>query len=238
MDNGSTEAATREWLASCRGRPRLHVLSRPGVFNYSALNNAAAEYARGDYLCFLNNDVEVITPEWLDDMVGYAMQAGVGCVGAKLSDANRAIQHGGILLGVNGVAAHAFRNRSADASGYFGRLRVASNYSAVTGACLAVKRSIFFAAGGLDAQSLPVTFNDVDLCLKVIALGYRNVVTPFAELVHFESSSRDRDDAPENAALYQAATLAMMSRYRAIIERVPGYAPPLTRTNDDFSIRV
>jgi GT2 family glycosyltransferase len=236
VDNGSREAATHDLVALWRARPGVTVLSRPGVFNFSALNNDAAEAASGEYLCFLNNDTEAIAPGWLDDMVGYAMQDGVGCVGAKLYDASSGIQHAGIVLGGDAIALHAFRNRPSGAPGYFGRLRVASNYAAVTGACMVAKRSIFVAAGGFDARSLPVAFSDVDLCLRVGALGYRNVVTPFAELSHFEAASRDRDDAPANAAQFNASRLIMMERHGATIRRDPFYSPHLARGGADFSI--
>lgn len=133
---------------------------------------------------------------------------------------------------------HAFRSDLADAPGYFGRTRIASNYSAVTGACHVVKRSIFFTVGGFDAQAFPITYSDIDLCLRIMALGCRNVVTPVANLFHFEVSSRARDDAPQNITQFQAAQRSMVERHGAIIARDPCYSRHLTREHDDFSIGV
>ncbi|MGO9685145.1 MAG: glycosyltransferase [Steroidobacteraceae bacterium] len=217
----------------------MHVLRYPGEFNYSLLNNRGAEHSRSDYICFLNNDTIVITPDWLEDMVGYASQSGVGCVGAKLYYTNGAVQHAGIVLGLGEVSGHVFLNRSRDDSGYFGRLLVASNYSAVTGACLLVRRSIFIEVGGFDESELPVTFNDIDFCIKVRSSGYRNVVTPYAELFHFESTSRGHDgDAPETALRRKGEVQVMRRRHGILLERDPCYSPNLTLIRDDFSIAV
>ena len=238
VDNGSVQPATIDLLKCYRNDARIHVLSQPGAFNYSALNNRAAEYSRADYLCLLNNDTVVITPDWLEDMVGYASQPGVGCVGAKLYYANGRVQHAGIVLDPSAVARHAFLNRARQDPGYFGRLRVASNYSAVTGACLVVKRSIFAAAGGLDEKELPVAFNDVDLCLKVRSLGYRNVVTPFAELFHFESGSRDYENTPEKRLRFAKDMQVMRDRYGADLARDPCYLPHFPGAPGDFVMAV
>jgi O-antigen biosynthesis protein len=237
VDNGSAESVTTDLLAHYGRIERIRVLQHPGEFNYSLLNNRAAEYSRSDYVCFLNNDTVVITPDWLEDMVGYASQSGVGCVGAKLYYANGAVQHAGIVLGLGDVSGHVFLNRSRDEPGYFGRLLVASNYSAVTGACLLVRRSIFMDVGGFDERELPVTFNDIDFCIKVRSSGYRNVVTPYAELFHFESASRGHDDdAPEKALRLKGEVQVMRKRHGVLLERDPCYSPHLTLTRDDFSI--
>jgi O-antigen biosynthesis protein len=148
VDNGSSELSTLEQLKGYQEDDRIRVLRQPGAFNYSALNNRAAEYSRADYLCLLNNDTVIITPDWLEDMVGYAAQSGVGCVGAKLYYPSGTIQHAGVVLNPSDVARHVFLNRARDEPGYFGRLAVASNYSAVTGACLLVSRSIYTQVGG------------------------------------------------------------------------------------------
>ncbi len=237
VDNGSAEAVTTDLLAYYGRIERIHVLRYPGEFNYSLLNNRGAEHSRSDYICFLNNDTVVITPDWLEDMVGYASQSGVGCVGAKLYYANGAVQHAGIVLGLGGVSGHVFLNRSRDETGYFGRLLVASNYSAVTGACLLVRRSIFMEVGGFDESELPVTYNDIDFCIKVRSSGYRNVVTPYAELFHFESASRGHDDdTPEKALRLKGEVQVMRKRHGILLERDPCYSPHLTLTRDDFSI--
>jgi len=239
VDNGSVEASTVDLLDTYQDDDSISVLRQPGAFNYAALNNRAAEHSRGDYLCLLNNDTVVITPDWLEDMVGYASQPGVGCVGAKLYYANGTIQHAGVVLGLalGGVAGHAFLNRGRGDPGYFGRLQVASNYSALTGACLLVNRSIYVDVGGLDESDLIVGFNDIDFCIKVMLLGYRNVFTPFSELFHYESSSRGRDDTPKNLLRLEKERLVMKRRYGSLLDSDPYYSPHLTRTQDDFSLR-
>ena len=238
VDNDSVRPATIDLLKHYRNDARIRVLSHPGAFNYSALNNRAAEYSRADYLCLLNNDTVVITPDWLEDMVGYASQPGVGCVGAKLYYANGRIQHAGVVVDRSPVTRHVFLTRPRQDPGYFGRLRVASNYSAVTGACLVVKRSTFIAAGGLDEKAFPVAFNDIDLCLKVRALGYRNVVTPFAELFHFESSSRGYEDTLEERLRFAKGMRVMRDRHGGDVARDPCYSPHLAGAPDDFLIAV
>jgi GT2 family glycosyltransferase len=234
VDNGSVRSATVDLLKCYRHDSRITVLSHPGAFNYAALNNRAAASSRAEYLCLLNNDTLVITPDWLDDMMGYASQPGVGCVGAKLYYANGRVQHAGLVLDPSAVARHAFLNRPRKDPGYFGRLRVASNYSAVTAACLVVRRSIFMAAGGFDAEELPVAFNDIDFCLKVRSLGYRNVVTPFAELFHFESMSRGYEDTPEKRLRFAEEMQVMRDRHGADLARDPCWLPRFPGVGDDF----
>jgi O-antigen biosynthesis protein len=203
----------------------------------SEIDNMAAERSRADYLCFLGDGIEIITPEWLDDMIGYGMQPGVGCVGAKLHHRNGTIRHAGIVLGVRGLASHAFADRGRDDTGYFGRLRAASNYSAVTGACLLVRRSIFIDAGGFDAR-LSAMSRDVDFCLKVMLLGYRNVVTPFARMFHLKVSNPHDDGTAESRRRIDRERSILVSRYGDLLENDRCYSPNLTRSKNDFSIRV
>lgn len=238
VDNGSIQPATADLVEHYRNDGRIHVLSHPSAFNYSALNNRAAEHSGADYICLLNNDTVVMTPDWLEDMVGYASQPDVGCVGAKLLYPNGTIQHAGIVINLFGVTRHVFAHRSREDPGYFGRLLVASNYSAVTAACLLVKRSIYMQAGGLDENELPVTSSDIDFCLKVRSLGYRNVVTPFVELVHFESSSRGLDSTPEKILRFEKEMQVLRNRHSRYIECDPCYSPHLGLIPDDFSIAV
>lgn len=238
VDNDSMQPATSDVLKCYRNDTRIHVRAHPGAFNYSALNNRAAECSRADYLCFLNNDTLVITPDWLEDMVGYASQPGVGCVGAKLYYANGRVQHAGIVVDPSEVARHVFRNRPRQDPGYFGRLLVASNYSALTGACLVVKRSIFTAAGGFDEKEFAVAFNDVDFCLKVRSLGYRNILTPFAELFHLESSSRGYEDTPEKRLRLEKEMQVMRDRHGGAIARDPCYLPRFSAVPDGFVVAV
>ncbi|WP_170300794.1 glycosyltransferase family 2 protein [Rhodoplanes serenus] len=236
VDNDSVEIATRELLDSWRHDGAIRMVPAPGPFNYSALNNLGVARSSGDLVCFLNNDTEVISPDWLDDMVGYALQDGVGCVGAKLYYENGTVQHAGVVTGIGPVAGHVFLNEDREANGYFGRLRVASNYSAVTGACMLMRRSVFDEVGGFDEVDLPVAYNDIDLCLRVRAKGYRNVFTPFAELYHLESVSRGPDETPEARERARREVDAMVRRHGPVLANDSCYSPHLTRRAGDFSI--
>jgi glycosyltransferase involved in cell wall biosynthesis len=198
VDNGSTESATLtlfDRLTS--GDSRVRILRHPGPFNYSALNNAAANEAKGEVLLLLNNDVSVIEPSWLRELVSQAVRPDVGIVGAKLIFANESVQHGGVALGPDGFISHIHRSATRNDPGYFGQLALARTLSAVTGACAAIRRAVFFEVGGLDEVNLQVAFNDIDLCLRIGDFGYRVVWTPFAELFHLECASRGKDYADE-----------------------------------------
>jgi GT2 family glycosyltransferase len=195
VDNESRQQASLELFdILIKQDDRIRILSRPGPFNYSALNNAAAREARGEILLLLNNDTEVISGGWLRELVSQAIRPEVGAVGAKLLYENETVQHGGVLLGPKGAAMHIHRFAERSDPGYFGQLALARTLSAVTGACLATRRHVYLEVGGLDEVNLPVAFNDVDLCLRIQARGYRVVWTPFAELFHLESVSRGPDD--------------------------------------------
>jgi GT2 family glycosyltransferase len=198
VDNESTELATVTLFDRLTSEDsRVRILHHPGPFNYSALNNAAAKEAKGEVLLFLNNDVSVIEPSWLRELVSQAVRPDVGIAGAKLIFANGSVQHGGVALGPNGFISHIHRSASRNDLGYFGQLALARTLSAVTGACAAIRRAVFFEVGGLDEVNLQVAFNDVDLCLRIGDFGYRVVWTPFAELFHLECASRGRDYADE-----------------------------------------
>lgn len=237
VDNGSSDPATLEYVNELRSLRFVTLLRDDRPFNYSRLNNFATSHSGGEYLCFLNNDTEVISDGWLSEMLSYASAPGVGCVGAKLRYPAGGIQHAGVVLGVGGVAAHVFLNYATDALGYGGRLQIASNYSAVTAACLLIKRSTFLDAGGFDEVELPVAFNDVDLCLKVQALGYRNVLTPFAELIHHESATRGRDDTVEGSLRFSREVASMQKRYAGLLKCDPCYSPHLSLDGVDCSLR-
>jgi GT2 family glycosyltransferase len=188
VDNGSVKPETLEYFSRIATQPNVRVLRDDSPFNFSALNNRAAALAAGDYVCLLNNDIEVITPDWLDEMVSLAAQPGTGAVGARLWYPNGTLQHGGVLLGLGGVAGHMHAMLRRWQLGYFGRAVVTQNLSAVTAACLVIRKSIYEQVGGLN-EELAVAFNDVDFCLRVLKAGYRNVWTPHAELYHHESAS-------------------------------------------------
>jgi GT2 family glycosyltransferase len=195
VDNGSIEPATLTLFDRLsQDESRVRILCHTGPFNYSALNNAAAREAEGEVLLLLNNDVDVIDPGWLREMVSHAIRPDVGVVGAKLLYPNGQIQHGGVVLGPGGAVTHVHRLADRNDPGYCGQLALPRTLSAVTGACLAVRRAVFFEVGGLDEVNLPVAFNDIDFCLRVGDHGYRVVWTPFSELFHLESASRGLDD--------------------------------------------
>jgi O-antigen biosynthesis protein len=195
VDNDSVEPATVTLLDRLsREEPRVRILRSPGPFNYSVLNNAAARVAHGEVLLLLNNDIEVIEPGWLRELVSHALRPDVGIVGAKLIYANEKIQHAGVTFGPEGQITHLHRFASRNDPGYCGQLSVARTLMAVTGACVAIRRAVFFEVGGFDEINLQVGCNDIDLCLRLRKFGYRVVWTPFAELFHLESVSRGYDD--------------------------------------------
>lgn len=236
VDNASVERETLAWFAQIQSADsRVRVLRDDRPFNYSALNNAAVAQARGDVIALLNNDVTVINNDWLSEMVSLAIRPGTGCVGAKLYYPDGRIQHAGVVIGMGGVAGHAHLFFPEHDGGYFGRLLVRQAYSAVTAACLVVRRDIYYAVGGLNETNLTVAFNDVDFCLKVRAAGYTNVWTPWAELTHYESASRGQDDTPEKAARFKEEVSFMMEKWLAENTVDPCYNPNLTLDRQDFS---
>lgn len=235
IDNGSVEEETLAYFAELAESPRVRVIPYPHPFNYAAINNLGAREARGDILALLNNDIEVITSDWLTEMVSFAAQDEVGCVGAKLYYSNRTIQHAGVILGIGGVAGHSHKYFPPHEAGYFGRLKVVQNFSAVTGACLVVRKSVYFEVNGLD-EALTVAFNDVDFCLKVRDAGYRNVWTPFAELCHHESLSRGYEVTRERRKRFRSEIAFMKEKWGGALQSDPFYSPHLTLDSEDFSI--
>ena len=225
-----------EYLHSIGADPRVKVLvygDQP--FNYAKLNNWAVNQTDSPFLCLLNDDTEVVSPGWLSEMVSLAGREGVGAVGAKLHYPNERIQHGGVVLSRKG-GFHAFRFFPSDAEGYMGRLHSVCNYSAVTGACLVVRQDLYDKVGGLDEEAFPVAFNDIDFCLKLIGLGYRNVWTPYAELIHKESLTRGLDDTPEKEERFQKEFEIFKGRWEALMEDDPLYNPNLSVISEDFSL--
>jgi len=237
VDNGSVEKRTTELLKTLSTDPSIRVLQQPGPFNFSALNNTAVGISAGDVICFINDDIEALNEDWLEQMLVLAEQGAVGCVGAKLVYPDRRIQHGGIVLGLYGLAGHAHRFAKHDDPGYLDRLTAVQDVSAVTAACLLVRRRVFDQVGGLDEQ-LAVAFNDVDFCLRVRAAGYLNVWTPFAELVHHESVSRGRDLSLGKSRRFAAEYATMQQRWGRELLNDPYYSPHLTHDREDFSLRL
>ena len=191
----------------------MRVLPFPGPFNYSAMNNLAVAGAAGDIVLLLNNDIEIIEPSRLRELVSQALRPGIGAVGAKLIYPNGLIQHAGVAIGVGGVAGHVGHLTPRANPGYFGMLGLARSVSAVTAACLAVRREAFLEVGGMDAENLKVAFNDVDFCLRLRAAGYRNFFTPFAELYHHESVSRGSDLDPDKVERFVREVNYMKHRW-------------------------
>ncbi len=217
----------------------IKVVRFEGAFNYSAVNNLGVKHAEGEYILLLNNDTEVITPGWMEELLMYAQREDVGAVGAKLLYADRTIQHAGVILklGAHRTAGHGHYKQPDSKLGYMGRLCYAQNVSAVTGACLLVKKAVFEQVGGLE-ESFQISLNDVDFCLKLRELGYLNVWTPFAELYHHESISRGLDDKGEKAERYNKESEAFRTKWKEVLEQGdPYYNPNFTLDRSDFVLK-
>lgn len=236
IDNNSDDPATVRYLKKLRSKPKIRVISDTNPFNFSALNNSAINIAHGEIIGLINNDVEVISPDWLTEMVSHALRPEVGAVGAKLWYGDDTIQHAGIILGINGIAGHAHRFTPKSDNGYCARASLIQSLSAVTGACLIVRKSIYIALGGLNEVDLKVTCNDVDFCLRLLKAGYRNIWTPYAELYHHESSSRGFDDNPEKIERSVKEIAYMQNHWGDLLQNDPAYNPNLTLDSEDFSL--
>ncbi len=236
IDNQSSKPETHEYFKEVSKDQRVRVVKYNKPFNYSAINNFGVKKARGSIIGLVNNDIEVISSEWLDEMVTHANRPKIGCVGAKLYYANDQIQHAGVILGLGGVAGHSHKHADRDSLGYVRRLKVVQNMSAVTAACLLVKKEIFNEVNGLNENDLPVAFNDVDFCLRVREAGYRNLWTPYAELYHHESISRGFEDTPEKKARFSGEVAYMKDTWGDQLLNDPAYNPNLSKDTEDFSI--
>ena len=226
IDNGSVEKATLAYFRKL-DKQGVRVLSMPGPFNFATLNNAAAAAASGEILGLVNNDIEALHDGWLDELVGQLLRPGVGAAGAKLLWPNGMVQHGGVLLGMGGLAGH-FGNRLLDADpGDHGRNQLAQQVSAVTAACLLVRKHDYLALGGMDERAFPVAFNDVDLCLKLRAAGKLITWTPYARLLHAESASRGKEDTPQKRARAGREADLLRRRWGPALLRDPAYHPSL-----------
>jgi O-antigen biosynthesis protein len=234
VDNGSDQAETLDYLKTLIANQKIRVIRDSYAFNYSALNNYAATFAKGEMLALVNDDIEVVSEHWLSEMVNHALRPGVGAVGARLWYPDHTLQHAGMVL-VGGVARHIHKHLPKGDSGFNGRAELTQNFSAVTGACLVVKKALFEQVGGLNDQELAVGFNDVDLCLKLVEAGFRNVWTPFAELVHHESATRGQDDSPEKQRRAEKELRYMRKRWGDKLHIDPAYNPNLSDGHDDMS---
>jgi GT2 family glycosyltransferase len=236
LDNQSRCKKTLKYLRALSKEPRVRIIKYDYPFNFSAINNYGAKQAQGELLALVNNDVEVISPDWLSEMVSHACRPEVGCVGAKLYYSDGRIQHAGVVLGIGKVAGHSHKFFPKNAPGYFMRLRLVQNYSAVTGAALVVRKSVYEEVGGLNETSLTVAFNDVDFCLRVRERGYQNIWTPYAELFHHESVSRGAEDSPEKLQRFNREVDYMLECWGDKLIHDPCYSPHLTREHENFEL--
>ena len=244
VDNGSVEPDSLSYFKEVQGpaeaghyesRPRVSVIRVDEPFNFSRVNNLAAARARGTVLCFLNNDTEVIATDWLEEMVSLAVQDDVGAVGAMLYYPDDTIQHAGVVLGLGGIASHPHRGLRRGAPGYYGRAALTQAASAVTAACMVVRREAFDAVGGFD-ETLAVAYNDVDFCLRLGARGLRSVWTPFAELYHHESVSRGDDSQGASRERFLAESQSMRDRWQGLLDADPYYNPNLSLPRADLAL--
>ncbi|WP_234744991.1 glycosyltransferase family 2 protein [Burkholderia sp. WTPI3] len=237
IDNDSVEPETLRFFHDIqRSSEKVRVVRYAHPFNYSAINNFGVKHAAGQIVGLVNNDVEVISPDWLTEMVRHVMRKEIGCVGAKLLYSNGTIQHAGVILGIGGVAGHSHKYFPGDHAGYFGRLTLAQNLSAVTAACLLVRRDVYDEVEGLNEIDLTVAFNDVDFCLRVRESGYRNIWTPYATLFHHESISRGKEDRPEKVRRFNDEVQYMKERWGDALNLDPYYSRHLSRDHENFSI--
>jgi GT2 family glycosyltransferase len=235
VDNQSSEPDALELLEQLAADERVRVLRYDAPFNFSRMNNMAVAEATGDVVVLVNNDIEVLSGDSINEVVSHAIRPGIGAVGAMLRYPDGSIQHAGVVLGVGGIANHPFQHQPRGYPGHGARAMVAHNFSAVTAAFLAIRRDTYLEAGGLD-ERLAVAFNDVDFCLRVRALGYRNLWTPFVDIIHHESASRGREDTPEKQARFQQEVEFMRERWAGILHADPNYNPNLTLETVNFEL--
>ena len=238
-ENNSREGRTFDYYDSlAENNHNIRVVTWKGEFNYSAINNyAVREAVNGEYILLLNNDTEVITPSWIEEMLMYAQRQDVGAAGAKLYYPEDTIQHAGVILGKGGIAGHVFQRTNRCEVGYMGHLAYAQDMTAVTAACMLIRRDVWEEVGGLD-EELTVAFNDTDLCMKIRRAGYLIVWTPYAELYHYESLSRGKDDTPEKQARFESEVALFRRKWGAeLTAGDPYYNPNLTLAKSDFSLK-
>lgn len=220
-----------------RADERVKVVTYQGSFNYSAINNFGASHALGEYFLFLNNDTEMISEESIGEMLELCSRENTGAVGARLYYGDGTVQHAGVVIGLGGIAGHAFSGERRSATGYCRRIICTQDMSAVTAACMMMKRQDFEELGGFD-ESLEVTFNDVDLCLRVREMGKWVVYTPYAQFYHYESKSRGNEDTTEKVERFHGEIRRFLDKWSSFLEKGdPFYSPNLTRMRPDFSLR-
>ena len=239
IENNSTDPATEAYYQTLPERfARCRVVRYQGAFNFSAINNFGAQFAKGEHLLLLNNDIEILSGDFLRELLSYSQRPDVGAVGAKLYYPDDTIQHAGVLMGINGSAGHSHKSYPRTAVGDLYRLVTTQNYMAVTGACLMTKASLYHAAGGLDEEKFAVAYNDVDYCLKLWQQGLHNVYTPRAEAYHYESKSRGLDTLSENARRYEREKANFYAKYKQYIDNYdPYYNPHFNNLFENFGLK-
>ena len=237
VENNSVEEQTFACYRKLEQEEKIRILHWKEGFNFSAINNFAVREARGEYLLFLNNDIEVITPSWIEELLGNCQRPEVGAVGGKLYYPDGTIQHAGIIVGLGGIAGHAFLNMPGSRSGYLHKASIQMDYSAVTAACMMIKRSVFEQIHGFE-EKLTVAFNDVDLCLRVCQAGYLVVYNPHVEMYHYESKSRGAEDSKEKVRRFQNEIEFMRTRWIDLLKKGdPYYNENLTLSKWNYSLR-
>lgn len=238
VDNNSDDLESLEYFESLNAHPKIRLLEYKKEFNYSAINNFAVEQANGEVIALINNDIKATDNFWLDNMVSHVMREDIGCVGAKLLYEDGRIQHAGVVLGYGGGAGHAFKYFPRYHPGYIKRLLVSQNYSAVTAACLLVKKADYEAVKGLNEKDLSIAFNDVDFCLRILQLGKRNLYCAEAELYHYESASRGLDIEPKKRRRFNNELKYLQQKWGKYIKHDPAYNPNLTLKRENFSPKI
>ncbi len=239
VENNSTEEKTFAYYETLKATGNLQVVTWEGPFNYSAINNYGATFAKGEYLLLLNNDIEIITPDWLEEMLSHCQRADVAAVGCKLLYPDKTIQHAGVGIGLGGIANSYFVGMDSQFHGYMHRANLQVDYSAVTAACMMVKKSVFGTVGGFNEEQLAVAYNDIDLCLKMGRAGYRIVYTPYAMAYHYESKTRGLEDSPEKQARLKRESDYMRTTWSEIFEYGdPYYNPNFSKKKMDYTIEI
>jgi GT2 family glycosyltransferase len=237
LENMSVEPETHNYYAWLERQGRTRILRWDRPFNYAAINNFGAAHARGELLLLLNNDIEAANPDWLERLVGHALRPGIGAVGAKLLYADETVQHAGVIVGLGGAAGHGHARFPRESAGYLDRLQITHNVAAVTGACLMTPADVFAEIGGFDERFV-VAYNDVDLCLQILARGYRIVCTPDAELYHYESKTRGAEDTPAKLARFQSEYRLLGRKWAQVMQDGdPYYSRNLSLGRSDYAIR-
>ena len=237
IENNSTQQATFDYYTQLQNDSRIRVINWAGKFNYAAINNFGAQFANGEYILLLNNDIVVISCDWMEQMLMFAQREDVGAVGAMLYYPDDTVQHAGLVFGIGGSAGHIHKHFLRGSGGYWSRMSIAQNYSCVTAACMMLRREVWDEVNGLD-ESFKVAFNDVDLCMRIRRAGYLIVWTPYAELYHYESKSRGAEDSPEKQKRFQGEIELFQKRWaKELAAGDPYYNPNLTLEREDFSLR-